>query len=52
MQKIIISLMVFLMTPLIAQAELYTKIGDEKGATESKKNAEIVMKRLGIEDFN
>ena len=42
----------YLAKTLIAQAELYTKIGDEKGATESKKNAEIVMKRLGIEGFN
>ena len=42
----------YLAKTLIAQVELYTKIGDEKAATESKKNAEIVMQRLGIEDFD
>jgi len=42
----------YLAKTLIAQVELYTKIGDEKAAAESKKNAEIVMERLGIEDFD
>ena len=42
----------YLAKTLIAQVELYTKIGDEKAAAESKKNAEIVMQRLGIEDFD
>ena len=32
----------YLAKTLIAQVELYTKIGDEKAAAESKKNAEIV----------
>jgi tetratricopeptide (TPR) repeat protein len=42
----------YLAKTLIAQVELYTKIGDEKAAAESKKNAQIVMQRLGIEDFD
>ena len=42
----------YLAKTLIAQVELYTKIGEEKAAAESKKNAEIVMQRLGIEDFD
>ena len=42
----------YLAKTLIAQVELYTKIGDEKAAAESKKNAKIVMERLGIEDFD
>jgi tetratricopeptide (TPR) repeat protein len=42
----------YLAKTLIAQVELYTKIGNEKAAAESKKNAEIVMQRLGIEDFD
>ena len=42
----------YLAKTLIAQVELYTKIGDEKAAAESKKNAEILMERLGIEDFD
>ena len=42
----------YLAKTLIAQVELYTKIGDKKSAAESKKNAEIVMQRLGIEDFD
>ena len=42
----------YLAKTLIAQVELYTKIGDEKAAAESKKNAEIVMERLGIDDFD
>ena len=42
----------YLAKTLIAQVELYTKIGDEKAAAESKKNAEIVMQKLGIEDFD
>ena len=42
----------YLAKTLIAQVELYTKIGDKKAAAESKKNAEIVMQRLGIEDFD
>ena len=42
----------YLAKTLIAQVELYTKIGDDKAAAESKKNAEIVMQRLGIEDFD
>jgi len=42
----------YLAKTLIAQVELYTKIGDEKAAADSKKNAEIVMERLGIEDFD
>ena len=42
----------YLAKTLIAQVELYTKIGDEKASAESKKNAEIVMQRLGIEDFD
>lgn len=41
----------YLAKTLIAQTELYTKIGDEKASAESKKNAEIVMQRLGIEEF-
>jgi tetratricopeptide (TPR) repeat protein len=42
----------YLAKTLIAQVELYTKIGDDKAAAVSKKNAEIVMQRLGIEDFD
>ena len=42
----------YLAKTLIAQVELYTKIGDEKAAAESKKNAEIVMQRLGIKEFD
>ena len=42
----------YLAKTLIAQVELYTKIGDEKAAAESKKNAQIVMQRVGIEDFD
>lgn len=42
----------YLAKTLIAQVELYTKIGDEKAAAESKKNAETVMQRLGIKEFD
>jgi tetratricopeptide (TPR) repeat protein len=42
----------YLAKTLIAQVELYTKIGDDEAAAVSKKNAEIVMQRLGIEDFD
>ena len=42
----------YLAKALISQVQLYTKMGNEKAATESKKNAEIVMKRLGIKDFD
>ena len=42
----------YLAKTLIAQVELYTKSGDEKAAAESKKNAEIVMQRLGIKEFD
>ena len=42
----------YLAKTLIAQVELYKKIGDVKAAAESKKNAEIVMQRLGVEEFD
>ena len=42
----------YLAKTLIAQVELYTKIGDKKAAAESKKNAETVMQRLGIKEFD
>lgn len=42
----------YLAKTLIAQVELYTKMGDKEAAKESKKNAEIVMARLGIKDFD
>ncbi|MDC6477468.1 hypothetical protein OAW71_04670 [Methylophilaceae bacterium] len=42
----------YLAKTLIAQVELYTKIGDDEAAAASKKNAEIVMQWLWIEDFD